>query len=61
MPSLENLQLWSSMLETAQKNLMKKGMPRDPMVDEQLEIWRKEIVAINQPKNAMDILSKKRV
>lgn len=50
MPSLENLQLWSSMLETAQKNLMKKGMPRDPAVDEQLEIWRKEIKEYeNQP------------
>lgn len=43
MLSQENLQLWSSMLETAQRDRVKHGLERDPEVDAQIEIWQKEL------------------
>lgn len=39
MPNQETLELWISMLETAQKERVKAGGTRDPDVDEQLRVW----------------------
>lgn len=50
MPSQQTLELWISMLETAQRNRVEKGLERDPVVQEQLDIWYKDLDALTNPR-----------
>jgi len=43
MPNQATLELWISMLETAQKERVKAGGTRDPDVDEQLRNWHADL------------------
>lgn len=56
--STENLQLWCSMLETAQADRRKKTGETDPEIDAQLKIWYKEL-ALRGALNAIHESAKK--
>ena len=43
MPDQQTLELWISMLETAQRVRIEKGLERDPAIQEQLDIWRTDL------------------